>query len=594
MQSQDPQSIGDSVPNVRTIVFVDVVEYVRLSDQNEDDAARRLEQVVDRIENDVLVTHGGRFVHGSGDGVMLEFSETCPAVRAAFAIQSLFHSLNEGVPPERLMLARIGVHRGRVIPARRDILGSSPNLAQRLTTIAGPGEIVVSAVVRDQLTDDLDAEIEDLGECFLKHVAQPVRGYRVGPPGPRPIIEPGSASQVQLRPAIAVIPFSGRGIDAEHRVLGEVFADDIISALSRAADLNVISRLSTTAFRDRDAAPHEIGKHLSVTYVLSGTYRVSGRDVVLVAELAEAASGEIVWGDKFTGQVSDILRGEDKLIHDIVARVSAAILNRELERTRLEALPTLQSYTLLMGAITLMHRGSSVDFDRSRQMLEIVAERSRRLATPHAWLAKWHVLRFNRGKSKDRKDEAQRALDCTKRALDAEPTCSLALTIDGFVHTNLLKRLDIAQERYDLALEVNPNDSLAHLLKGTLHAFKGEGPVAVRETEHALKLSPLDPLKYFYESLAATAAHSAGQYDRAIELAQRSLRSNRMHPSTLRALAIAQSQLGRMDDARKTVQELLRLEPNLTVSRYLENNPSGMYETGKVWSEALRRAGLPD
>ena len=594
MQSQDTELTNESLRNVRTILFVDVVEFVRLSEEDEEDAARRLEQVVDRIEKDVLPAHAGRFVHGSGDGVMLEFSETRSAVCAAFAIQRAFHVLNEGVAPQRLMLARIGLHRGRVIPGKRDIFGNSPNLAQRMTTIAGPGEIVVSAAVRDQLTDDLDADIEDLGDCFLKHVAQPVRAYRIGPPGPRPVIESGSGTRVQLRPAIAVIPFSGRGVDAEHRVLGEVFADDIISALSRAADLNVISRLSTTAFRDRDAAPVEIGKRLNVNYVLSGTYRVSDRDVTLVAELAEADSDKIVWGDRFKGRVSEILRGEDKLVYDIVARVSVAILNRELERARLEALPTLQSYTLLMGAITLMHRGSSADFDRAHQMLEIVAERSSRLAIPHAWLAKWHVLRFNRGKSQDRAQEAQRALDCTKRALDAEPTCSLALTIDGFVHTNLLKRLDIGQERYDLALEVNPNDSLAHLLKGTLHAFKGEGSAAVRETEHALELSPLDPLKYFYESLAATAAHSAGHYERAIELAQRSLRSNRMHPSTLRALAIAQSQLGRMDDARKTVQELLRLEPNLTVSRYLENNPSGMYATGKVWSEALRRAGLPD
>jgi tetratricopeptide (TPR) repeat protein len=222
-----------------------------------------------------------------------------------------------------------------------------------------------------------------------------------------------------------------------------------------------------------------------------------------------------------------------------------------------------------------------------------LTQRARRQALPHAWLAKWHVLRFNRGRTLDKSREAKIALDCTKRALDAEPNCSLALTMDGFVHTNLLKRLDIGQQRYDLALQVNPNDSLAWLLKGTLHAFKGEGRLAVEGTERALMLSPLDPLRYFYESLAATAAHSAGRYDRAIELAQRSLRANRVHPSTYRALAIAQSRSGRMEDARKTVTDLLQLQPELTVRSYLESNPSGPYETGRAWAEALRQAGLP-
>ena len=593
MQSHVERLIDDSVRNLRTVVVVDVVESVRLMEQDENDTIHRWQRVVDRTVNEVLGAQGGRLVKSLGDGMMLEFSDTRSAANAAFAIQRAFAAINEGVAPERLMLGRIGLHRTRVVEGENDIFGHGVNLAARLTTIAGPGEIVISATVRDELTDYLDADVEDLGECILKHVAQPIRAYRIGPPGPHPVIEPGSAQRLQLKPAIAVIPFSVRSGDAEYHVLGEVFADDIISALSRTPDLHVISRLSTTQFRDREASPSQIGSFLKVNYVLSGSYRVSGQDVILRAELAEANTGLIVWTANFKGTISDILSGEAHLVFEIVSCITREILKRELERAQIEALPTLQSYTLLMAAIALMHRGSTDDFDRARQMLETVIERSRRLAVPHAWLAKWYVLRFNRGRSEDRTREAQLAIDCTKRALDAEPNCALALTIDGFVHTNLLKRLDIGQERYEAALEVNPNESLAWLLKGTLHAFKGEGPAAVEGTEHALKLSPLDPLRYFYESLAATAAHSAGHFERAIELAQRSLRANRMHPSTLRALAIAQSQLGRMPDARKTVQALLKVEPGLTVSRYLENNPSGVYETGKVWSEALRRAGLP-
>jgi adenylate cyclase len=246
-----------------------------------------------------------------------------------------------------------------------------------------------------------------------------------------------------------------------------------------------------------------------------------------------------------------------------------------------------------MGAITLMHRLSPRDFERAYQMLTTLVERAPRQAIPHAWLAKWHVLRVWQGWAGDAQKDAALALDCTKRALDADAHCSLALAIDGFVHTNLLKQLDVALDRYELALSVNPNDSLAHLLKGTLHAFRGEGKQAIRDSQQALRLSPLDPHRYFYDSLAATAALGARRYDRAIELAKRSLRANRTHASTLRALTIAQWRAGQHDAARRTVGELMRVEPSLTVSSYLARHPAADYETGKDWAEALGSAGVP-
>ena len=591
---QDSQFTDDPAPGVRTVLVFDVSESVRISREDQHEIARRLDDLKKHVVREVLPARCGRLLKSTGDGLMLDFARPWEAVKTAFAIQEACKAVNAGVPPARHMRLRMGLDVGEVIVGEFDSYGDAVNLAHRITNkLAGPGEIVVSEAVRDQLAQFLDADMEDLdlGECHLKGVD--VHAYRLGPPGPHPLIEPTPLSA----PRIAVIPFRARITDSEHdKVLGEVLADDVIAALSRTRDgeLLVISRLSTSVFRDRDEGAEAIGKHLRVSYVLSGSYDVSGDDLTLRVELADGFSGDAVWGNIFPGKVSGIVAGKDELIDLLVARVGEEILKRELKRARSEPLPTLKSYSLLMSAITFMHQGSSSAFDRAGEILEHLTEREAlRQAAPHAWLAKWHVLRFNRGRSKDQQTEARIALDCTSRALYAEPDCSLAWTIDGFVHTNLLKRLDIGQERYERALSINPNESLAWLLKGTLHAFKGEGEQAVDGTERALRLSPMDPLRYFYESLAATAAHCAGNYERAIELAQRSLRSNRVHTSTLRSLAVAQSQLGRMEDARKTVAELLKLEPNLTIRSYLERHPSGAYETGKVWSDALHRAGVP-
>jgi len=573
----------------RTVLMVDVAEPEH---PNGNDTASLWTSVAQVIENSILPMYGGNLVKSVGRGMLLDFPRVPTAVKAAFDIQRACSSANAGRPAGRQVLPRMAMQVDELVADDSTSPEAGGTLATRLATIAGPGEIVVSAGVRDHLTPILDADVEDLGECYLKQVQHPVRAYRVGPPGPRPIIEPASAIG-ELRPTIAVIPFTARSSDPRHQIVGEVLADEVISALSRTTEMNVISRLSTTAFRGRDASVSEVSGHLNAGYVLSGGYRVARNEIALVAELADAKTGHVVWAEDIKGDVKGIVSGKDELIDRLVVGAATAIMARELQRAQSQPLPTLEGYTLLMGAITLMHRLSPRDFQRAHDMLTTLIDRAPRKAIPQAWLAKWHVLRVWQGWAHEAKNDAQLALDCTKRALDSDPHCSLALAIDGFVHTNLLKQLDVALARYELALSVNPNDSLAYLLKGTLHGFRGEGRQAMRDSQHALRLSPLDPHRYFYDSLASTAALGAGRYERTIELAKRSLRANRTHASTLRALTIAQWLGGHPEDARKTALELMRLEPTLTVTGYLKVHPAAEYETGKAWAQALGNAGVP-
>ena len=538
--------------------------------------AREATPLVDKV----LGARGASTVSRMPHGWVADFTRAQDAANAAFELQHVLTTPEKRGPRIALQMADAG---------NQDAYGRGIDSATRLTGLAGPGEIIASAAVRDELVPVLDADIEDLGDCYVKALQRPVRAYRLGPPGPQPVVESTAASE--LRPTIAVIPFAAR--TAGHEVLGEVLADEVICALSRSSELNVISRLSTTAFRGREASTQQIADKLGTTYVLSGAYRVSHGHLTLAVELAEAKSSRVLWAREMKERVAGLIDGKEELIDRIVSEASAAVIARELELARSQSPPTLESYTLLIGAIALMHRLSLRDFERAREMLGALVERTHRLAIPQAWLAKWHVLRVQQGWSSDPNADAQSALEWSERALDADSHCSLALAVDGFVHTNLLKRLDVAKERYDLALSVNPNDSLACLLNGMLHAFKGEGKQAVKDTQRALRLSPLDPHRYFYDSLAASASLSAGDYAGAIELARRSMRANRTHTSTYRVMAISQWQLGLHEAARETVGELMRLEPGLTVRKWLERSPSSAYEIGRICAHALREAGVP-
>ncbi len=535
-------------------------------------------------------------VKSLGDGMMLEFESVQPALQVAIAANQRMEAANQGVPPSHQFHLRIGIHAADVIIDEIDRYGAGVNLAARLTTLAGPGEIIVSSAVRDHLTQGLTADIEDLGDCFLKHVERPVRAYRVGPPGAHPVVEPVLKGAEDLRPTIAIIPFALRTMAPEHQLLGDALAEEIISSLSRSHEFNVVSRLSTAAFRNRSESPMEIGAHLKANYLLSGICGVDGNRIRADVELADVRTGRVVWAEGLTSDLRAVFSGNDELFERIVTQIAKAIMAREFERATSQPLPTLESYALLLGAIALMHRSAGGDFDRAKVLLAHLAERLPRSPLPPAWLAKWHVLRVVQGWTPDPKQESQLALDQSERALHADPRSSLALTMSGLVHAYMRKDFSAAELRYKDALTTNPNESLAWLFIGTMHAFKGEGSPAAYATERALRLSPLDPLKYFYDSLSASAAISAGRYERAIELARRSLRANRTHLSTYRALAIAQSFLGQLAEARGTVQQLLALEPGFTVRAFLERYPGRDHapEYAQTLAEALRGAGLPE
>ena len=584
--------LAETTRVVRTVLVVDVVESVRLIQADEEGTIQRWRSFVDHVVH-LLPSYEGRMVKSLGDGMMLEFPHVHGAIATAFAMQDASASAEANIPHNRRLRLRIGIHVSPLIADQYDVYGHGVNLAARLTTLAGPDEIVVSADVRDQLTPALDAEIEDLGECYVKHVEQPVRAFRVGAPGEQPVIERGSLTE-DLRATIAVIPFRPRALQASaDDVLGQLLADEVISALSHSPEVNVISRLSTTAFQGRDVKLGDVSTYLRADYVVSGSYHVDNDRVILKAEMAETRSMQVVWSQTLKGSVRGIVTGEDPLAGRLVSEACAAMMVRELQRSQGKSAQSLQNHTLLLSSIALMHRISPLAFQRSQQLLQVLIDRTPRLAAPYAWLAKWHVLRCTQGWSSDTQVDGKAALDNTKRALDRDATSSLAMTVEGQVNTWILKRLDVAEQFYAQALQSNPNDSLAWLLKGTLHALRDEGKEAVRLTRHALKLSPLDPLRFYFEAHAASALLSTGQYQKALSLAKRSLLLNRTHASTLRVLVTASWHLGLHEQARDYVNQHMKLDPSFRVSTYLERSPSAGYEFGKRIANALVEAGAP-
>lgn len=394
-------------------------------------------------------------------------------------------------------------------------------------------------------------------------------------------------------PVVAILPFRAITNEPHDAILGDWLAEEICRSLSRSKLLAVISHLSSRQFVKTSFDLAGVASVLQAHFCLSGSLRRLDGKLVLDLDFVDVSSSRILFTRQIAYAAQDFLGASATGIGAVVNAVGAAIADEAISHSAGHVPAEIADHRLLVAGVGLMHRNTLRDFARARELIEEALQRAPLVPEIHAWLSRWYIYGIFNGWSSDTPRETQLALDYSARALDLSPDNAFCLTIDGIAHSNLLRRLDIAEQRYDQALQANPNEALCWLLKGALHTFRSEGELAVKASETARSLSPIDPFGYYYDAHTAGAYLSIGDYDRALELAQRSLRKNNRHLSTLRILLFAAYYANKADVVQSTAQDLMRRQPNFTVFDYMRTHPSADSEMGRKMEKALIAAQIP-
>ena len=189
----------DESRKLAAILVADVVGFSRLTGADEDRTLARLRALRSDLIDPTIAVHKGRVVKRTGDGAIVEFRSVVDAVRCAIEIQNSMIERNTGLPPERRIEFRIGIHLGDVVEeSDGDLMGDGVNIAARLEGVAQPGAICLSEDAYRQVKSRLDLAISDLGETKLKNIAEPIHVY-----------------SLQFGSAIAKADGVGRGCDLD-------------------------------------------------------------------------------------------------------------------------------------------------------------------------------------------------------------------------------------------------------------------------------------------------------------------------------------------------------------------------------------------
>jgi class 3 adenylate cyclase/TolB-like protein len=575
------------------MVVADLVESVRLMQAHEDDVIDRWRRFVAEVRADVLPARGGRLVKSLGDGMLLEFFEIGPAVDAALDMQRRITERNAGRASDEALMLRVGLHVGDVVVASEDVFGAGVNLAARFAALGRPGDVIASDDVASALGERDGVLAEDLGECYMKHVDRPWRAWRLRPAGASEaatIASPALPPPAPLVPAVAVLPFTVQPGSSAAPLAG-VIADDLVAALARQTHLRVMSRLSVQSLSGRALAMDELDRLLDVDHCVQGTLGGTAGRIWLDVEVLDR--GAPVWAGHFEAGVDELFGAPVSLGARAAESLARALLRRQVQQRHLAALPNVPGYTLLLQAMSLLHRLAVEDIGRAQQILVHLGERHPRAPEVHAWMAKWHVLQISQSLSADRDASVRASRACIDSALSVEPDHGLALALQGHLHAFEDLQTAAAARRLADAASRAPNEPLTWLFLANAQAMQGETEEALRSLARAQGLSPFDPLGYLIDHIAAVVHGAAGHADAALAYAERSLAANDRHLPGLMQLMLAQADAGRMDDARATARQYLALRPQASVQRFIDHHCARDTPLIQRHAETLLAVGIP-
>ena len=637
------------------ILVADVVGYSRLAGADEDRTLARLRGLRSDLVDPAIAAHHGRIVKRTGDGSIVEFRSVVDAVRCAIEVQNGLIERNAGVPEDRRIQYRVGIHVGDVVEeSDGDLMGDGVNIAARLEGIAKPGAICLSEDAYRQVSGRLEMEVTDLGPTQLKNIDRQIRAYslQVGVPAkPKPTkpaepvtpaapipqtrrfgLAPLAAALAALlvviaggawwllaanRPAsvanapaeaarlsIVVLPFANLSGDPAQDYLVDALTDELTTSLARLRDTFVIARNTAMTFKGKPVDAKAIGQDLGVRYVLEGSVQPSGDKVRVNAQLIDAESGAHLWAEQFDTPRADLLQTQDAIVTHLANAMAFQLTQAEAARLKRTPAANRDAEDLALQCSAAASKagfiGKEADpaYALCDQALAIDPNNVRALT----WLGIKFFALAQTGVSGDRKRDLERADELVSKALALDPNWTVSHHIKGAI-LRFQARYPEAVAEHERALALDPSNVGAAGDLGFDYGMHGDSDKSLEYFDKAIRESPHDSQLGAWYGGKAVANFGLKNYDQAIELARQAIAINPnyvqwIHATLVAALALA----GHDAEARDALKRYLALPstgPLKSIAAFKAyfsaqgGGPARVEMNERVY-DGLRKAGMPE
>jgi TolB-like protein/class 3 adenylate cyclase len=580
------------------ILVTDIVGFSRLAGADEDRTLARLRTLRSDLIDPTISVHRGRVVKRTGDGAIVEFRSVVDAVRCGVELQHGLAERNAGLPPERRIEFRVGIHLGDVVEeSDGDLMGDGVNIAARLEGIAKPGAICLSEDAYRQVKGRLDVMVSDLGQTELKNIAEPIRVYS---------LEVGSAAQASApsvapaekpappRMSLVVLPFASLGGDAEHEAFVDGVTESLTTDLSLLANAFVVARNTAFTYKGKPVDAKQLGRDLNVRYILEGSIQRGGSRLRVNAQLIDAATGNHMWADRFDKPLADPFDMQDEIVSRLANQLRPELMAAEAQRAEREANP--DSVDLYLQGVQWFNKGGLDNIERGRGYFERAIALDPTNVDALVGAARGGLLVgaiYNDG---DRASHLAAAEAQLIKGISIAPRNYWAHLWLGFVLI-LSNRAARGIGELERASALNRNLGAPHAWIGLAKITMGRAEEAADHINEAFRLSPSDSFAFMWTHLLGLTKFHLGKDEEAVTLFRRSVDVSRSYPLNHFYMAAALAHLGRLDEARAEVKAGLALAPNYSVARFRNaaesDNPTYLAARERV-IDGLRQAGVPE
>ena len=581
------------------ILAADVVSYSTLAGADEERILARLRTLRSDLIDPTIAVHHGRVVERTGDGAIVEFRSAVDALRCALEVQNAMVERNSGVPENRHIVFRIGVHVGDVVEeADGDLMGDAVNIAARLESVAEPGGVCLSSAAYEHVRDRMKETFVYLGERALKNIARPLRVYAVKTEATATSTRtPGPEKFAPPRLSIVVLPFANIGGDTSQDYFVDGVTRSLTTDLSRIPGAFVIARNTAFTFKGKPVEARKLGRELGVRFALEGSVQASGDRMRVNAQLIDTETGAHLWAERFDKPRADLFDMQDEIISRLARSVGVELVAAEGRRADLKQPHEMDALDFAMRGLACMNRHRSPDnWKEARIHFEAALKIDGRNVPALTGLAYSHVQELFVYASSNPKEQIRLAEEAISKASALAPDdAHVHYVQDELWHVSAMPAR--AMREFEFAISLDRNLAAAYAGAGFEKVLLGQAEEAEGYISQAIRLSPRDPRLDQWMGLMGIADVFLGKFDQAEERLRTSVWMNPNVAINHFFLAASLAMIGRTSEASEAATAGRRVDPNFTVSHFQEgarsSNPVYLRQREGVY-EGMRKAGIPD
>jgi TolB-like protein/class 3 adenylate cyclase/Tfp pilus assembly protein PilF len=584
---------ADEQRKLAAIMFTDMVGYSALSQRDEKLAQELLEEHR-RLLREIFPRFHGTEMKTIGDAFLIEFNSALEAAQCAIEIQRTLAKRNHDVTSDRRIELKIGIHIGDVVHRGGDVYGDGVNIASRIEPLAGAGGICVSMDVERQIRNALEARFEKLAPTELKNISVPMDLFRIVLPWerstgtrkeevrtPQSHIENRKSKVTWIaiaallllagvgwwftRPSkegrrtgvptadqksIAVLPFENLSRDPENAYFADGVQEEILTRLSKIADLKVISRTSTQRYKSAPENLREMAQQLGVANILEGTVQKAADQVRVNVQLINAHTDSQLWAEKYDRKLTDIFTVESEVAANIANTLQARLTGTEQKAIAMHPTENSEAHELYLRGRFYWNQSLAEafqkSFDKSREYYEKALQLDPTYALAYAGLADYYGFAFGFGLLPPVEKWAKAEEENAQKALELDPSLGEAYNPLAAVKLYYYRNWPEAEGDFRRGLELSPNFAEMHAHYAFCLVLFGRNDEALSEVERALALDPLSPRFGF---TSGRLRFFMRQYDTAIEQYRKTLELDPNFPAAHENLGYAYEKKGMQKEA---------------------------------------------